>query len=101
MVKFGKTTLEEDAAIESILDRFEAVAWDAYGEPPDRTGLLMDLLATHHNVPLDFRAMDQGRDFDLIHDVAGIHRHLDRDTGMLTGGFLPRYAKNQTTGIRE
>ena len=31
-------------------------------------------------------------DLNFLHDVAGINRHLDRDTYALLDGFFPRYA---------
>ncbi len=56
--------------------------------------LMMDLEACHCNgCPLDFEALlGAPRDEDVVHDVAGIRRHLNRDTGVLEEFFRPRYA---------
>lgn len=54
--------------------------------------IAMDLTATHANgCPMDFDRMETADDFNLMHDVGGIARHLDRETGKLVGGFLPRF----------
>ncbi len=60
--------------------------------PRKRMDLIMDLEAAHNACPLllgDLLAADSS---DFIHDVSGIIRYLDRDTGALTECFLPRYA---------
>jgi hypothetical protein len=57
----------------------------------------MDLMATHANgCPLDFAKLAGFDDFNLVHDVSGIQRHIDRDTGTLGGCFLPRCALPET-----
>jgi hypothetical protein len=59
----------------------------------DATDIEMDLLATHANgCPLDFKRLSEADDFNLMHDVSGIARHIDRETGELTNCFLPRFA---------
>lgn len=51
----------------------------------------MDILATHLNgCPLDFQKLIDADDFNFIHDVFGIQRHLNRKTGKLKNCFLPR-----------
>lgn len=59
-------------------------------------GITMDLEACHSNgCPMDFARLESADDFNLLHDVGGISRHLDRSTGKLTGMFLPRFAKKE------
>jgi len=51
---------------------------------------IMDLTAVHEKQPLrlaDLLAADQ---FNFVHDVAGIARHLNRNTGKLES-FSPRF----------
>ncbi|TGV61090.1 hypothetical protein EN784_01435 [bacterium M00.F.Ca.ET.141.01.1.1] len=63
----------------------------------DALDIQMDLLATHASgCPMDFDRLLAADDFNLMHDVSGIARHLDRDTGELTGYFLPRFAAKQS-----
>lgn len=59
----------------------------------DRLSCRMDLIATHANgCPMNFAKLASGDDFNLMHDVFGIERHIDRTTGKLTSWFLPRCA---------
>lgn len=53
----------------------------------------MDLSATHSNgCPLDLGRLLAAEDDDFAHDVGGIRRHLDRETGELMDCFVPRVA---------
>jgi hypothetical protein len=55
----------------------------------------MDITATHANGnPLRLRDLLNADDFNFMHDVCGIARHLDRDTGQLGGFFSPRFSKH-------
>ena len=57
----------------------------------DVLDLNMDLCATHANgCPMDFRKLLDAPDFDFLHDIAGIRRHMNRETGQLENAFLPR-----------
>lgn len=93
MVKFGETTEKEENAVQIILDRYESIIRRHGGELVDRAGAMMDLLATHYTNPLELSSLAWAKDSDLMHDMAGINRHLDRKTGKLTDGFLPRYSR--------
>lgn len=56
--------------------------------------LVMDVTACHLNgCPLHLEDLAEADNFNLLHDVVGIYRHLDRETGRLKDCFLPRYAK--------
>jgi len=62
----------------------------------------MDLEACHTNeCALDLEAMLSAGRADFAHDVLGIARHLDRDTGKLRDCFFPRFAcaVPQPTGV--
>lgn len=62
----------------------------------DVLDIQMDLLATHANgCPMDFVRLSEADDFNLMHDVIGINRHLNRDTGELMNCFLPRFHAKQ------
>lgn len=59
----------------------------------------MDITACHANgTPLRLLDLLGADDFNFAHDVFGIERHLDRETGELDGRFMPRFAK--TIGVR-
>lgn len=54
---------------------------------------MMDVTAVHANgCPLRLRELLLADDFNFAHDVFGIRRHLNRATGKLDGGFVPRFA---------
>jgi hypothetical protein len=53
----------------------------------------MDLSATHCNgMPLDLDKLASFDEFNFAHDIFGIRRHLDRETGALQNCFVPRCA---------
>jgi hypothetical protein len=52
----------------------------------------MDIIAANNTCPLKLCALLEADDPNFAHDVFGIARHLDRQTGELTGFFLPRFA---------
>lgn len=56
----------------------------------------MDICATHCNGnPLRLADLLASDDFNLLHDVSKIARHLDRDTGKLGDFFRPRFSDNK------
>lgn len=97
-VKF--TATPEEREIVTRISRRVAELYVARGEeilPMDvMLNIQMDLCAVHSNgCPMDFARLESADDFNLLHDVGGISRHLDRSTGKLTGMFLPRFAKKE------
>lgn len=53
----------------------------------------MDLTACHlHGCALRLTALLEADNFNFAHDVLGIARHIDRETGELRDCFLPRYS---------
>lgn len=83
-----KATREEHEAISRIVERALLMRPDL-----DRLTLDMDLTACHANgCPLDFAKLESFDAFNFSHDVFGIVRHIDRDTGKLTRCFVPRCA---------
>lgn len=87
------TTREESDLIVAIVDRAEGTSLmlPAFGA---RMNLVMDLTATHANgCPLDLEGLLAAEPFDFAHDVAGIQRHINRETGQLEDCFLPRYSR--------
>ena len=91
MVSF-EVTAGERRLIAQIADR----AVPLFKRRIDRLTITMDLTATHANgCPLRLSDMLDADDFNLVHDVAGINRFLDRETGRLTECFRPRFAMRQ------
>lgn len=61
-----------------------------------RLAFIMDLLAAdgvNGNPPIDFERLHAADEFNFLHDVCGIARHLDRSTGKLENCFVPRFAR--------
>ena len=90
-----KATPAESKLITKIARRAQGL-YTQHGVERDLLDIEMDLLAANANgCPLDFERMDQADEFNLMHDISGIYRHIDRDTGKLTGFFLPRFTKRE------
>lgn len=51
----------------------------------------MDILATHVITPLRLIDLRDADDANFAHDLFGIARHLDRNTGRMQDCFLPRF----------
>ena len=60
----------------------------------DRIGLVLDLTVCHiYACPLQLQAMvDTPNIAQVLHDIHGISRHLNRDTFQLDNHFRPRFA---------
>jgi hypothetical protein len=66
------------------------------GYPDDRVTLDMDLTACHCNgCPINFQKLLDAPAFDFAHDIYGIRRHINRETGQLENCFVPRCAKSK------
>lgn len=84
---------DEQKTIMDIVKRFFNIVGDAGDLRP--IAIMLDLKACHSNgCPLDLDALLAApRDSDVVHDVAGIGRYLNRETGKLEEEFTPRYAR--------
>lgn len=84
MIKFsGELTLAVKAC-----ERFEALGYRS-----DRTTMLMDLTAAdgcNGNMRIDWLKLLDAPAMDFVHDVAGIQRHINRETGRIEDCFVPR-----------
>lgn len=85
---------EHLADLMEIADRAEASGLVNARYP--RMTLIMDLSACHAQCPIDFAALAKADGFNFSHDVCGIARHMDRETGLLTDCFVPRFAKKES-----
>ena len=52
----------------------------------------MDVNAAHLSCPLKLKEMLASDDADFMHDIGGISRHINRETGELENCFVPRFA---------
>lgn len=93
----------ESAALREAVGRYVEVAKSMGVDVTNsvRVGVAMDLTECHLNgCPLDFDKMMTMGELDLAHDVGGIAQHLDRNTGKLKDGFVPRCAMDRAGGAR-
>lgn len=60
---------------------------------PDRLeqDIRMDILAVHLKTPMRLREWLEADDFNFVHDIVGIERHLDRQHFVLSNHFMPRF----------
>lgn len=59
----------------------------------ERLTVLLDVLTCHSKVqPLRLDDLLAADDYNFLHDIGGINRHLDRDAYRLGDGFLPRFS---------
>lgn len=94
MTKFNATE-QEVSLIEAISARAVRMA-SVNGWFYPKGEAMMDIESTHCNgCPLKLEDMLEAGDGDFAHDVFGIYRHIDRNTGKLADGFLPRFSRQQ------
>lgn len=86
-VRFAAFDSFEAECVKTICDR----AIVAFSGRRMRMDIEMDLAAVHKRYPLDLARMAKADDANLMHDIAGIARYLDRDTGELRDCFVPRF----------
>ena len=80
--------------VADIADRAERIGFQPAID--DRMHFMMDIMAAdgvngNAELRLD-RLLHQFDDANFGHDISGIYRHLNRETGELEGCFLPRCA---------
>lgn len=91
-----ETSDDEYFAISDIVHRAAQIMDAATGLKADKTELEMDITACHLNgCTLDLGRLMAADDFNLLHDVVGINRHINRDTAQLDNCFRPRFAAKQ------
>jgi Family of unknown function (DUF6874) len=84
----------EALLFKAIADRAEKLG-QKFGRPMMRSAIILDLVIAHRQCPLDLLKLLDADDGNFSHDVFGIMRHLDRETGELRDCFIPRFARFQ------
>lgn len=98
MVKFTATKREIEV-IMAIATRACAMAAECHVQYPYQDAM-MDIEACHCNgQPLKLFDLAAADAANFSHDVFGIRRHINRETGQLEDCFRPRYA--QAEGVTE
>jgi hypothetical protein len=96
-LEFTSRDSSDFGLIERIADRAVLLERTASKSGAARRGAKlhhqMNISACHASGnPLRLADLLAADDFNFAHDVFGIDRHLDRDTGELTGFFSPRFS---------
>lgn len=87
-----KVTKDEAKTIINIAQRAHAMAKEV-GFDYSVMDADMDVTACHANgCPLKLSELASADNFNFAHDVFGIRRHINRETGELENCFLPRFA---------
>lgn len=81
---------EEARTIYAIAKRAVSLAKE-HGAEIDLFTMDMDLTFCHINTPLRLDDLLAANNANFSHDVFGIRKHLNRDTGKLGDCFLPRF----------
>lgn len=91
MIDWSKSNLDEMELFSKIAKR--AIKLIGKGSVQS---FAMNLQAVHtHGCKLKLEELLKSRDSDILHDVFGIDKHIDRDTGKLCDCFWPRFAVAQ------
>ena len=86
-----KTSAADLQLITEIAARVERQLQKKGGYGFSQLACIRELETVHHLYPLRLQAMRDAIWSHLIHDIGGIKRHLDRDTGELMDGWVPRF----------
>lgn len=91
MTFFARTTPEETGLIDKIAGRIMA---DPELSPyANKMTAMIEIILTHCNgTPLALEALLAAVPVSFWHDIVGIARNLDRETGKLGNAFTPRHA---------
>lgn len=84
-----KTTAEEIIAISNIAKRYIAESHTRR----ELIDVIICIEVANCTCPLNLNGLLKSDTKDLLHDVSRIISFLDYETGELTKGFVPRYAK--------
>jgi hypothetical protein len=82
---------EENSLIQQIAER-AARMYKKYGRDVQSSYIESELRIVHFEIkPLHLKHLLEASDFNFMHDILGIHNHLDILDGSLKR-FLPRFA---------
>ena len=80
---------EDEPDVAYVVERSREM-FAKFGHRIDVLSLRMDLAAVNAVIPLDFAKLANFDNPNLLHDVGGIIKHMNRETGDLEDCFIPR-----------
>ncbi len=89
MINWKDLTEEDVRLVGEIVDRANKLL----GIRGGLLELTMDIEAAHLARPLRLKDLLEANRVDFAHDIRGIRKNIDRHTGEMKGGFLPRFSK--------
>lgn len=92
MIEWEKLTKEDLTIIRKITKRAVEIA-KKQGYEINYQTMEMDISACHISNPLKLQELLSADDGNFGHDVFGIRKYINRETGELTDCFLPRYSE--------
>lgn len=93
-IRFAGLNSKEEAHTIAAIARRAVMQAAKYGFQYDFMDADMDITACHLNGnPLKLAQLLGADDINFNHDVFGIRRHLNRETGKLEDCFSPRYSE--------
>jgi len=89
MINWNKISKKDTAIINKIVNRAitSGFAWD------DKISLQMDITAAHIASKLKLKELFDADDFNFGHDIHGIQKNINRDSGEMENFFLPRFTR--------
>jgi hypothetical protein len=91
---------EENALIQQIARRAEAM-FDARTIEVGWQFIASELRIVHYEIcRLRLKELLTADDANFLHDICGIHEHIDILDGGFRNGFSPRYASSKVTQLR-
>ncbi len=90
--EFADFTPAEAPHVRVIVSR-AMLEFGAAGVKRTETDVEMDLSAVHARNPLRLEELSRANEFNFAHDIFGIYRHLNRQTGELEDFFSPRFTR--------
>jgi len=87
-----QATRDQITLISAICDR-ALEAWNAETfQNFEKIDIMMDVEFANKDCPMDLQKLLDSNGGDFFHDMAGIHRNLNRETKKLENCFVPRSA---------
>ena len=98
-MKHKMTTAERSKTVMTVIweiaDR-AVLLYDSHNIPVNRLNVMMDISTCHfHAQRLRLDDLLVADDFNFLHDVAGINKHLDHETKQLRDCFSPRFSEKE------
>lgn len=98
-VQFADLTAAEFKTVQAIAKRAAAMYKSAGVMDQTQLDTIMDIECCHATIPLRLDELLCADDFSFAHDLGGIRRHLNRQTGEMLNCFVPRFAVPETSAV--